>query len=294
MKETKGIVLAGGRGTRLYPMTAIASKQLLTIYDKPMIYYPLSTLMLAGIKEILLISTADDISLYEKLLGDGSKFGISIEYKIQEYPRGLPEAFIIGEEFIGQSQVCLILGDNLFYGKLDFLRNALENNSGASIFAYQVEDPSNYGVINYGVDNQIISIEEKPKNPESNYAIPGLYIFDSNVSTIAKNLVPSKRGELEITDLHKFYLEKKQLVVSQIGRGIVWLDTGTPANILEAANFIHVIEKRQGMKIACLEEVALNQGYINNEEFISLINNLPECSYKEYGLKIWNYIENGK
>jgi len=294
MKETKGIVLAGGRGTRLYPMTAIASKQLLTIYDKPMIYYPLSTLMLAGIKEILLISTADDISLYEKLLGDGSKFGISIEYKIQEYPRGLPEAFIIGEQFIGQSQVCLILGDNLFYGKLDFLRNALENNSGATIFAYQVEDPSNYGVINYGLDNQIVSIEEKPKNPESNYAIPGLYIFDSNVINIAKNLIPSKRGELEITDLHKYYLKKKQLVVSQIGRGIVWLDTGTPANILEAANFIHVIEKRQGMKIACLEEVALNQGYINNDEFISLINNLPECSYKEYGLKIWNYIENGK
>jgi glucose-1-phosphate thymidylyltransferase len=249
---TKGIILAGGKGTRLYPMTNIFSKQLQPVYDKPMIYYPLSTLMLAGIREVLLISTPEDTPNYKKLLGDGSQFGINIEYKIQDSPGGLPQAFILGEQFIGDSQVCLILGDNLFYGKLDFLRDGLTNNHGGTIFAYQVENPSEYGVVEFDQNHKVLSIEEKPPIPKSKYAIPGLYIFNSNVATYSRQLKPSVRGEIEITDLHKRYLADNALDVVTIGRGVAWLDTGTPHSLLEAGVFIQTIEKRQGTKIACI------------------------------------------
>jgi len=285
-KVTKAIILAGGRGTRLYPITSISSKQLQPIYDKPMIYYPLATLMLAGIRDILIISTIEDTPIFKKLLGNGNQWGINITYEIQEKPEGLPQAFIIGEEFIGDDNVCLILGDNLFYGKLDFLRNAIRNNNGATIFAYQVEEPQNYGVVEFDSNFNAVSIEEKPENPKSNYAIPGLYVFDSKVAGYAKELTPSKRGELEITDLHKKYLEKSTLKVELIGRGIAWLDTGTPENMIEASTFIHLIEKRQGQKIACLEEIAFSTGYISREQFINTVSMLPNCGYKDYCLKL--------
>lgn len=286
--NTKGIVLAGGKGTRLYPLTAIFSKQLMPVYDKPMIYYPISTLMLAGIREILIISTPEDTPNYEKLLGNGNQFGISLSYEIQERPAGLPQAFIIGKEFIADSQVCLILGDNLFYGKLDFLRFGLKNNTGGTIFAYHVENPSDYGVVEFGKDNKVLSIEEKPKNPKSKFAIPGLYIFDSNVSKYSGELSPGRRGEIEITDLHKKYLELGLLSVVQIGRGVAWLDTGTPQSLIEAGNFIQTVEKRQGTKIACLEEIALQRGFINKSEYMDIINRLPECDYKIYCKNIIN------
>ena len=279
---TKGIILAGGSGTRLYPMTAIFSKQLQVIYDKPMIYYPLAILMLVGIRDVLIISTPQDTPNFEKLLGDGKNWGINLEYKVQKEPKGIAEAFIYGEKFIGDDQVLLILGDNLFYGKLDFLRNAIKNNRGGTVFGYRVKNPSAYGVVEFNDNNEVVSIEEKPEKPKSNFAIPGLYVFDNQVADIAKNIEPSDRGELEITDVQKEYLKSGKLDVELIGRGVAWLDTGTPENLIEAGDFIHSIEKRQGLKIACLEEIAFNQGYINKEEFIQVVNDLPKCSYKEY------------
>jgi len=283
---TKGIILAGGSGSRLYPMTAIFSKQLQVIYDKPMIYYPLATLMLADIKDILIISTPEDTPNYQKLLKNGSQWGINLTYKIQKKPRGIAEAFIIGKEFIDKQQVCLILGDNIFYGKLDFLRNAIKQNTGGTIFGYHVNNPKDYGVVEFDAKWNVISIEEKPENPKSNYAIPGLYIFNSEVTAIAKKIKPSKRGELEITDIQKEYLKKNQLKVEIIGRGVAWLDTGTPENLIEAGSFIHAIEKRQGYKVACLEEIALNKNFITKKQYIKIVNQLPNCSYKNYCLNI--------
>jgi glucose-1-phosphate thymidylyltransferase len=286
MKTTKGIILAGGSGTRLYPITAIFSKQLQVVYDKPMIYYPLAILMLAGIKDIFIISTPNDTQNYIRLLGDGSRLGISLEYIVQEKPGGLAEAFIYGEKFIDNQQVSLILGDNIFYGKLDFFREALASNIGATIFGYRVNNPYDYGVVELGVDNKVISIEEKPKLPKSNLAIPGLYVFSPDVVQYSKNLKPSDRGELEITDVHKKYLSVGQLFVKVIGRGIAWLDTGTPESMLEAGNFISAVEKRQGRKIACLEEIALNQNFISFDEYLKTVNSLPSCSYKDYCLSV--------
>ncbi len=284
--KTKGIILAGGSGTRLYPMTAVFSKQLQVIYDKPMIYYPLSILMLAGIREILIISTPKDTPNYEKLLGDGKRLGIELSYIVQERPGGLAEAFIYGEEFIGTDQCCLILGDNLFYGKLTFLNEALKTNTGGTIFGYRVQNPQDYGVVEFGPDNRVLSLEEKPAKPKSNYAIPGLYIFDNRVASISKNLTPSARGELEITDVQKEYLKMGHLRVQVIGRGIAWLDTGTPQSLMEAGVFIHAIESRQGTKIACLEEIALQQKFITREEYIETVNALPNCSYRDYCLSV--------
>ncbi len=289
--KTKGIILAGGSGTRLYPMTAVYSKQLQVIYDKPMIYYPLAILMLAGIRDILIISTPVDTPNFSKLLGNGHQWGIDISYTVQEQPRGIAEAFIYGEKFIGNDQVCLILGDNLFYGKLDFLRNAIKNNTGGTIFGYRVNNPSAYGVVEFGKNNEVLSIEEKPARPKSKYAIPGLYVFDNNVSEISKNLNPSARGELEITDVQKEYLKKNDLKVELIGRGIAWLDTGTPENLMDAGIFIHSIEKRQGRKIACLEEIALASKYITPEEYMKNVDDLPNCSYKDYCLQITDEFE---
>lgn len=283
---TKGIILAGGKGTRLYPMTYTFSKQLQPVYDKPMIYYPLSTLMLGGIRDVLLISTPQDLPNFEKLLGDGSNWGINISYQAQAEPKGLPQAFTLGKEFIGNNQVCLILGDNLFYGKLDFIRNGINNNLGGTIFAYSVENPQDYGVVEFDKKGKVISIEEKPKEPKSDYAIPGLYIFDSDAPKIAESLTPSKRGELEIVDMHKAYLNMNKLRVELIGRGVAWLDTGTPDSMLDASNFIHAIEKRQGKKIACLEEIALMMNFINVDDYQRIIDELPNCDYKYYCLKV--------
>lgn len=288
--KTKGIILAGGKGTRLYPLTHAVSKQLQPIYDKPMIYYPLAILMLGGIRDVLIISTPEDTPNFSRLLGDGSRIGMNLNYTVQSAPRGLPEAFILGEEFLGNDQACLVLGDNLFYGKLTFFRQGIENNRGGTIFAYRVENPSSYGVVEFDSDNNVISIEEKPKEPKSNYAIPGLYIFDNQVAAISKNLKPSTRGELEITDVHKAYLEMKRLRTEVIGRGIAWLDTGTPEALIDASNFIRAIEQRQGTKIACLEEIAVMQGFIDKEQYLRTVNALPNCDYKNYCLKIINEI----
>ncbi len=284
--KTKGIILAGGKGTRLYPMTYAVSKQLQPIYDKPMIYYPLAILMLGGIRDVLIISTPEDTPNFARLLGDGSRIGMNFEYIVQDAPRGLPEAFILGEKFLGNDNACLILGDNLFYGKLNFFRQGLENNQGGTIFAYRVDNPSSYGVVEFDSNNNVLSIEEKPKAPKSNFAIPGLYIFDNKVSEISKNLQPSARGELEITDIHKAYLEIHKLRVEVIGRGIAWLDTGTPEALIDASNFIRAIELRQGTKIACLEEIALMQNFISADDYVSVVNALPNCDYKDYCLKI--------
>lgn len=283
---TKGIILAGGKGTRLYPMTVVLSKQLQPVYDKPMIYYPLATLMLAGIREILIISTPHDTPQMQRLLGDGHQWGIALRYAVQPEPRGIAEAFIIGAEFIGDEQVCLILGDNLFYGKLDFLRRALATNDGATIFAYRVHDPERYGVVEFAPDGSVLSIEEKPKHPRSPYAIPGLYIFTPDVAELARTLQPSARGELEITDLQRLYLQQGRLRAELIGRGVAWLDTGTPEALLEASQFIHAIEKRQGLKIACLEEIALYEGFVTLEEFRYYVERLPSSSYRDYCLRI--------
>ena len=279
----KGIILAGGAGTRLYPITKVYSKQLATIYDKPLIYYPLSILMLAGIKEILIISNDETIPLYQKLFEDGSQVGLKIEYAVQKAPNGIAESFLIGEKFIGKDGVTLILGDNIFYGKLNYLYNALENNKdGATIFAYQVKDPNRYGIVEFDENGKAISIEEKPKNPKSNFAVPGLYVYDNSVIEITKNLKPSARGELEITDVNKVYLEQRKLSVEKIGRGVAWLDTGTPEALLQASNFFGVIEDRQGLKVACLEEIALYKKFITKEEFNNLVNSLPNSQYREY------------
>ncbi len=282
MQTTKAIILAGGSGSRLYPLTSIMSKQLQPVYDKPMIYYPLATLMLAGIREILIITTPHDAPHFHQLLGDGKKWGITIQYAEQSAPRGIAEAFLYGKEFIGNDQVCLILGDNLFYGKLDFLRQAIAQNQGATIFGYPVQDPERYGVVEFNPDGSVISIEEKPLNPRSQFAIPGLYVFDNEVISIAEQLQPSERGELEITDVQKVYLAKQRLKVEKMGRGIAWLDTGTPESLLEAGEFIHAIEKRQNLKIACLEEIALRMQFIDIDAYQTLLNTLPNSSYREY------------
>lgn len=288
--KTKGIILAGGSGTRLYPLTSIISKQLQPVYDKPMIYYPLATLMLAGIREVLIISTPQDTPNFIKLLGDGSQWGISLEYKVQNAPKGIAEAFILGADFIGNDQVTLILGDNIFYGKLDFFRKALAHNDGGHIFGYPVHDPERYGVVEFSNDGKVISIEEKPQQPKSQYAVPGLYVYSSDVVEISKNLKPSPRGELEITDVNNEYLRQGRLGVELMGRGIAWLDTGTPQSLLQASSFIATIEERQGYKIACLEEVALMKEFIIREEFIQNVSKLPRSSYREYCEKILLHI----
>ncbi len=266
----KGIVLAGGSGTRLYPITMVVSKQTLPIYDKPMIYYPVSTLMLGGIRDILVISTPQDIGRFERLLGDGSRLGMKFSYKEQKAPRGIAEAFLLGADFIGDSSVCLILGDNFFYGPMDFLRNALMKKDGATVFAYPVLNPEQYGVVEFDGSGKVLSIEEKPKNPKSRYAIPGLYCYDNRVVGISRALKPSGRGELEITDVNKKYLEKNELNVEVMGRGIAWLDTGSAQSLLDAGNFVASIERRQGFKIGCLEEVAYRMGYIDNKHLRKL------------------------
>jgi glucose-1-phosphate thymidylyltransferase len=285
----KGIILAGGSGSRLYPITKVYSKQLAVIYDKPLIYYPLSLLMLGGIKEVLIISNEETIPLYKLLFGDGSQIGMQIEYAVQDAPNGIAEAFIIGANFIGNDSVSLVLGDNIFYGKLNFLYNAYDNfNDGGTIFAYRVTDPERYGIVEFNKSGQVLSLEEKPKNPKSNYAIPGIYIYDNSVIDIAKNLKPSPRGELEITDINKVYLEQKNLNVQLIGRGVAWLDTGTPASLLQASNFFGVIEERQGLKVACIEEIAYKKKFINKEELESLVNGMPNSLYRDYLVRVIN------
>ena len=282
----KGIVLAGGAGSRLYPTTKVYSKQLTVIYDKPLIYYPLSILMLGGLKEILIISNKETIPFYKQLFNRGSHIGLSIEYAVQDSPNGIAEAFIIGEKFIGKDQVTLILGDNIFYGKLDFFYKALQQANGATIFGYQVEDPERYGIVEFNKEGKAISIEEKPKRPKSNYAVPGLYVYDNQVVEISKNLKPSARGELEITDVNIKYLEMDKLKVEKIGRGVAWLDTGTPEALLQASNFFGVIESRQGLKVACLEEIAFKSNFITQKEFESLIDSIPKSLYRTYLEKI--------
>lgn len=267
---TKGIILAGGSGTRLYPLTMVTSKQLMPIYDKPMIYYPLSTLMLAGIRDILIISTPQDLPNFEKLLGDGSRYGINLSYKIQESPDGLAQAFILGEEFIGNDNCAMILGDNIFHGNglTNQLKKAIENKGRATIFGYYVDDPERFGVAEFDENGQVISLEEKPDKPKSNYAVTGLYFYDNNVIKYAKNLRPSQRGELEITDLNKKYLEQGKLDVITLGRGYGWLDTGTIDSFFDASEYIRVIERRQGLKVACLEEISYKNGWISKEELL--------------------------
>lgn len=284
----KGIILAGGSGTRLYPITKAISKHIIPVYDKPMIYYPLSVLMLAGIRDILIISTKRDITVYEELLGDGSQLGLSFTYKIQDEPKGIAEAFIIGEDFIGDSPVCLILGDNIFYGQgfSPILEKASNIEKGATIFGYYVKDPHRYGIVEFGESGQAISLEEKPKTPKSNYAISGLYFYDNEVIKIAKEIKPSNRGELEITDINKVYLERGLLSVQTLGRGFAWLDTGTHDSLLEANNYVHAIQKRQGLYIACIEEIAYRNGYINKEQLIKLAKPLLKTDYGEYLMSI--------
>lgn len=284
----KGIILAGGRGTRLYPMTKVTSKQLLPIYDKPMIYYPLSALLLAGIKEILIISTPIDTPVYEELLGDGSKLGIHIEYKVQPEPKGLAQAFILGEEFIGNDSVCLILGDNIFYGK-DFtklLRSAQERLDGAVIFGYPVKNPKAFGVVEFDDKGNVVSIEEKPDKPKSNYAVPGLYFYDNDVVEIAKNVQPSARGEVEITSVNNAYLEKGKLKVQLMQRGMAWLDTGTPNGMLNASRFVQTVQEMQGFYISCLEEIAWRRGFINDKQLKKLGEELQMTEYGQYLLSL--------
>ena len=280
----RGIILAGGSGTRLYPLTKAISKQIIPIYDKPMIYYPLSVLMLANIREILIISTPRDLPVFEELLGDGSQLGLKLEYKVQEHPNGLAEAFIIGEEFIGNDNVCLILGDNIFYGSglSGLLEEASKLKGGAVVFGYPVKDPRAYGVVEFDKNGKAISLEEKPKNPKSNYAIPGLYFYDNTVIEKAKIIKPSSRNELEITAINEEYLKKGKLNVKSLGRGTVWLDTGTHEALLQAANYMEAIQKRQGFYIACIEEIAYQKGWIKKEQLLHTINELKNCDYKVY------------
>lgn len=283
----KGIILAGGSGTRLHPLTLAVSKQLMPIYDKPMIYYPLSILMLAGIKEILIISTPHDLPNFEKLLGDGSNLGCRFEYAAQPKPNGLAQAFVIGEKFIGKDKVALVLGDNIFYGSgLSKLLQANNDPIGGVVYAYSVNDPERYGVVEFNSENKVISIEEKPTNPKSNYAVPGLYFYDNDVVEIAKNIAPSPRGEYEITDVNKEYLKREKLSVGILNRGTAWLDTGTFASLMQAGQFVQVIEERQGMKIGCIEEVAYRMGYINADQLKSIAKPLIKSGYGQYLLNI--------
>ena len=286
----KGIILAGGAGTRLYPLTKSISKQIIPVYDKPMIYYPLSVLMLAGIKDILIISTPQDIHLYEELLGNGNQWGIELSYEIQPSPDGLAQAFLIGEKFIGSSSVCLVLGDNIFYGHGfgEILTDAANIQDGGIVFGYYVNDPNRYGVVDFDAKGSVLSIQEKPEHPKSNYAVTGLYFYSNDVIEKAKSLQPSARGELEITDLNKLYLKENRLKVSLLGRGMAWLDTGTHESLLQASNFIHTIEKRQGLKVSCIEEIAYKKQWINKDQLIELATELDKNQYGEYLKKLAN------
>lgn len=279
---SKGIVLAGGSGTRLHPVTQVACKQLLPIYDKPLIYYPLSTLMLLGITDILIISTPDDTPRFKALLGDGRQFGVSFSYAVQAKPEGIAQAFLIAEQFIDGDPVALILGDNIFYGAYDFLPDSQDFAGGATVFGYPVKDPERYGVVSFDAAGKAVSIEEKPKHPKSNYAVMGLYFYDADVVDIVKSLKPSARGELEITDVNRVYLERGKLKVGRFGRGVAWLDTGTFESLLDAGNFIATIEKRQGQKIACLEEIAFRKSLITREQLAAIIDGMPDNSYRQY------------
>ena len=282
--NTKGIILAGGSGTRLYPITKGVSKQLLPIYDKPMIYYPISVLMLAGIQDILIITTPEDKESFERLLGDGSQFGVRLQYAIQPSPDGLAQAFIIGEDFIGDSNVCLVLGDNIFYGQgfTPLLRQAVNRKNGATVFGYQVKDPERFGVVAFDEDKRAISIEEKPVKPKSNYAVTGLYFYDNDVIEIAKKVKPSDRGEVEITTVNQMYMQRGDLNVELLGRGFAWLDTGTHESLLEAAQFVETIEKRQGYKVACLEEIAFNNGWLTKQQVAEIGQSMSKNAYGQY------------
>jgi len=290
----KGIILAGGAGSRLYPLNLVASKQLQPVYDKPMIYYPLSTLMMAGIRDILIISTPQDTPRFEALLGDGNRWGIKLSYKVQPEPKGIAQAFLVGEDFIAGNSVCLILGDNIFYGKMDLYKIVQGFKGGATIFGYYVNDPERYGVVEFNEKGKAISIEEKPTKPKTNYAVPGLYFYDKNITHIAKAMKPSARGELEITDVNMEYLRRGKLHVVPLGRGIAWLDTGTHTSLLEASHFIGTLEARQGLKIACLEEIAFNMGFVDKKQMMQVVADTPKSSYRDYLEKILNERSNPK
>ena len=288
MPKFKGIILAGGKGQRLYPITQGVSKQMLPVYDKPMIYYPLSVLMLSGINEILIISTPEDLPSYKRVLGDGSSFGVSLEYCIQPSPGGLAQAFVLGKKFIGNSNVSLVLGDNIFYGEnlSARLKSAVSNLSGATVFGYRVKKPNQFGVLEFSKDGSVISIEEKPKNPKSNFAVTGLYFYDNDVVSMAETIKPSKRGELEITDINNLYLKKNKMSVELLGRGFAWLDTGTHESLIEASQFVLTIEKRQGLKIACIEEIAYHNGWISYDDLIKKGESMKQNGYGQYLLNI--------